>query len=345
MTDLIQIPRMVGPRSFDAAPSWVAKVLEYTPRDRQDLLAALEWFRVRLPADWPGWADGHPLCNQFFTRMNERPPLGVELHRMLIGLDDPNLAVIVKQLASPAWEEFTAGRMTLELASRLRAGACKVELLTETRTGPVADVRVKIAERWLTIECLALQADASKHAAWRVFEEVPAWLASSGIDKEGRTTIEFLDILAPEVERRLPELKEGIQRMVDEGINELRVADIAIVRFKLGALPLCRRRSRGVYRPNDSVGSRIERRCGDWLGGRERSIVSSSAVAPLCSRSVSMTCWRSRILARMNISWPSGTSSPTNSPRCQRSAPPLCSSGGWEPPLRVGRTTTPRSRR
>ncbi|MBX3201182.1 MAG: hypothetical protein KF894_23790, partial [Labilithrix sp.] len=207
--------------------------------DGRAVLDAIDYFEQLLGADWPGWAKGYPLANTFFTGVNSEEVTGVELHRLLASLhDEPDIGEVIGQLKSPAWEQFVAATMVLRLASGARRSAIKTQIL-RARGKHIADLRLDVAGRWLTLECLALHETAVMREAERVDVVLSRWLAESGIDRLGRTTVTILHEPSPsEVLERLPELKEAIHTIVREGRSEAEVETLAKVSFERGLSPL-----------------------------------------------------------------------------------------------------------
>jgi len=203
------------------------------------LCEALDYFERALGSEWPGWTEGRPLANTFFTGVNGDEVAGVELYRALRALPgDLEIGEVIGQLQSTSWEQFVAATMVLEVASR----ACRARIpttLLRARGKTIADLQLNIAARWLTIECVALHETAVMRHADDVYINLAQWLAESGIDRLGRTTIMILNERAPtEVLNRLPELQTAVQSLVRDERPEVEIEEFAKISFERGLAPL-----------------------------------------------------------------------------------------------------------
>jgi hypothetical protein len=143
---------------------------ENDPRAVGEVIDALACFKALLGASWDGWERNVSLARNFFMSFQGREPEGVKLYGMVRALHGVRgLREIVKSLAREARSEYVAAMMALEFCARARAVGCEVEFVQRSGS-PSPDVRVKVAERWLTIELKALH-DPDEMEAWYEFEQ------------------------------------------------------------------------------------------------------------------------------------------------------------------------------
>jgi hypothetical protein len=234
----IRMPTAPRPDGWAWARSTAAALAD-SRDDGPAVLAAVDYFESLLGRDWPGWKEGRPLANTFFTRANSETVAGVELHRVLALLEDePDIGEVVGQLKSAPWEQFVAATMVVELASRARQAGIETKLL-RARGKTIADLRLKLNDRWVTIECLALHETAVMRHADDVYIELERWLTEQGLDQLGRTTVAVLNERSPsEVLQRLPEVKHAVANMVRSGLSELALDGFAKITFERGLSPL-----------------------------------------------------------------------------------------------------------
>jgi hypothetical protein len=161
---LLDIPRNLG----GGHTSWSEAAKD--PRATDLAVEALACFRRFLGDPWGGWERGVPLARDFFMSYQGLEPEGVKLYRLLRALDGVRgLAEIVRTLGREARSEYVAAVMGLEFCAKARAVGCEVEFVTRNGS-PSPDMRIRVAERWVTVELKALH-DPDEMDAWHEFEQ------------------------------------------------------------------------------------------------------------------------------------------------------------------------------
>jgi len=161
---VLELPRMDDHRCWTDA--------EKDPRASLQDVEALRGFAAMVGDDWSGWRNGAPLACRFLVRLQGGPTEGVRLWRLVEQLRDvPGLVHVVRrELASKVWIEFYAGAMALEFCARARSAGCAVELVQrDSEKSP--DSRVKLVDRWVTVEFKALH-ESEEMEDWNVWEQI-----------------------------------------------------------------------------------------------------------------------------------------------------------------------------
>ncbi len=99
---------------------------------------------------------GHPFATTFMTRFQSGPCEGQRLFDCVRALDRIHgLDDFVRDLGKKAVCDYRSGEMTLRLSAAWRLAGCELEFVPRN-SAKTADLRVKFAERWATVECTAL---------------------------------------------------------------------------------------------------------------------------------------------------------------------------------------------
>jgi hypothetical protein len=151
------------------------------PRATDESRDALACFKKLLGEQWDGWGRGVPLARNFFMSFQGLESEGVKFYRMIRTLAGVRgLREIVKSLARDARSEYAAATMAMEFCSRIRAAGGEVEFVQRQST-PTPDVRVRLCERWVTMEFKALH-ERHELEVWYDFEQyVVTGLAARGL--------------------------------------------------------------------------------------------------------------------------------------------------------------------
>lgn len=205
------------------------------------LLDAIAFFEAEFGGNWPGWDRRYPLATTFFFAVDTNTASGVELHQHLLALGpDPARNEILGHLKSSAWEQFAAARMVLDLAARARRAGIEVQLLRAPGK-IIADLRLRLVERWIRVECVALHESDTARNADRVLDEFLRWTTALGVEKLGRLHVKIVEQLPPsKILERLSELKACIERAVRADTADFLIDGLAAVSFRAGlpALPV-----------------------------------------------------------------------------------------------------------
>ncbi len=158
---MIQLPKL------DDHQTWADA--ERDPRVNEESREALHGFGAMFGQGWRGWAASVPLTLQFFTAIENGSCEGVRLWQMVKALDGVpgSVGFARNALGSRVWREYVAAVMALELCSRVRAGGGDAEFIQrDQETSP--DTRLRLAERWITVELKALH-DPDELEPWGRF--------------------------------------------------------------------------------------------------------------------------------------------------------------------------------
>jgi len=208
------MPNMGGPKSW-ADAAWVARSTGEA--------AAIAGFEPMIGAAWGGWLASFPLARQFFTSFQGAEPEGARLWRMVQSLAGlPNLAELVEHdLGGKVWQHYFSAVMTLEFVARWRAAGCDVELVARDRTKgrrptKTPDARVKVVDRWITVEFKALH-DHDDLTPW--FEKFEPALGSVLMARGIAGTV-FERDLTPAALTDVEAVADGLADIVAKGARE-----------------------------------------------------------------------------------------------------------------------------
>jgi hypothetical protein len=206
-----------------------------TPEELASLLEAIAYFERYAPKNWLGWQSDWPLAQSFFGRYLECPHEGVRLYRQLTGLETvPDLKFSRSELFAKEHGKFQAAMMTLNLASAARNAGHAIEFLGVDGKR-IADLRISLHERPVTVECFRLQESKVMFDAEQVERRLSRWLAESGTNFRGQTMVTIHDgVRSDETLRRLEELYGGVQQLVRDGQAHVVIPGFADIEFSVG---------------------------------------------------------------------------------------------------------------
>jgi hypothetical protein len=141
------------------------------------------YFRRVLREGWRGWEKQAQFACRFYNGFQTTEREWVRYHRFACALGcGPNVEHLVKSdLGSHVWSEFMSAACTLEFLGSFQLAGHGAELIQNTHeTSP--DARLKIQNRWVTVEFKAMNPSEDQRA-WSDFEaEVFALLMSEGLE-------------------------------------------------------------------------------------------------------------------------------------------------------------------
>ena len=243
-----------------------------------EVAAAVTFFRAALGEDWPGWTERWPLANIFFAEVQRGPAECVRLHRMFRVLENVEHAnLLTKDLGRRSWRDHVAAVMALEFCSRFHSAGHRAELV-KPESAPRPDARIKLDDRWVTVEFKALH-DSDDEVQWyETLDQVFSEAAYRGIDLN-------------DFEIELTSAARGSATAIVNGLAAICASDcrnFVGLPEGTGQARLAERRGVGTISPpvtqNDDV-TRIEKRLLDVNRPWSRQLATTSGATLLVVRS------------------------------------------------------------
>jgi hypothetical protein len=196
------------PRQLD---EWASR--RATPEARQEAEDAIACIR-RFVGD--GWLDRPtPFSGVMFTGFQGREPELVRLFQLLSPLlEEPHLAPLVRDLTGSSEAAFHSACAVLEVLGAF-VQRVEVEILPRTHVAG-ADYRLRLDERWLTVESTGLREDAASVHVTELHRDLDRWGREQGILSVGMAVVDFHGSLE-EAELAMPLVKEGITSLLATG--------------------------------------------------------------------------------------------------------------------------------
>lgn len=170
--------------------------------ERVEAKTSLLFFRASFGENWAGLAEGYPFASTLTTSAQGGPVEAVRVYRLLHALgSDAEVEQLLVDLRGKNWEHYASADMVLRIAAHFRARGLELEIPRHVNK-KVADIRVTVGRRTVTIECSALREPKARQAFDDFFQKLLDW-TNEDLERRGRLRLHFLGEFNPSALRRL----------------------------------------------------------------------------------------------------------------------------------------------